>query len=95
MIVIEGGISSEYFFDKMQMYELQPFINNMNKKNKESWEQTRLLAYILAQVNSTKKLSMTDIIKFSWDLDENKVTSISNEDIERLKNKAKEFENKI
>ncbi len=78
------------------MYELQPFINNMNKKNKENWEQTRLLAYILAQVNSTKKLSMTDIIKFSWDSDnENKVTSISNEDIERLKNKAKEYETKL
>lgn len=77
----------------MQMYELEPLISNIHKKNKESWEQTRLLAYITAQVNSTKKLKPTDIISFSWD-DETGDTAISNEDIERLKNKAKQYINK-
>ena len=75
----------------MQMYELEPLMSNIHKKNKESWEQTRLLAYITAQVNSTKKLKSTDIISFSWDNDITGDTSISNEDIQRLKNKAKQY----
>lgn len=76
----------------MQMYELEPLITNIHKKNKESWEQTRLLAYITAQVNSTKKLKPTDIISFSWDNDTSD-TAISNEDVQRLKNKAKQYIN--
>lgn len=60
----------------------------------ESWEQTRLLAYITAQINSTKKLKPTDIISFSWDEESTGDTAISNEDIERLKNKAKQYINK-
>ena len=78
----------------MQMYELEPLISNIHKKNKESWEQTRLLAYITAQVNSTKKLKPTDIISFSWDEDSTGETTISNEDVQRLKEKAKQYINK-
>ena len=74
------------------MYELEPLISNIHKRNKESWEQTRLLAYIIAQVNSTKKLKPTDIISFSWDNDTSD-TAISNEDVQRLKNKAKQYIN--
>lgn len=78
----------------MQMYELQPLISNIHRRNKESWEQARLLAYITAQVNSTKKLKPSDIITFSWDEDVTSDTSISNEDVQRLRNKAKQYINK-
>ena len=75
------------------MYELQPFMENIHLANKESWEQARLGAYITAQVNSSKKLKITDIIEFPWEHSNNKKsnTSISNEDIERLKEKAKKW----
>jgi hypothetical protein len=43
-------------------------------------------------VNSRKKLSPTDIVRFVWD--DNKETGISNEDIERLRQKAKEYSRK-
>lgn len=78
----------------MQMYELEPLISNIHRRNKESWEQARLLAYITAQVNSTKKLKPSDIITFSWDEDVTGDTSISNEDVQRLRNKAKQYINK-
>ena len=78
----------------MQMYELEPLISNIHRRNKESWEQARLLAYITAQVNSTKKLKPSDIITFSWDENTTGDTSISNEDVQRLKNKAKQYINK-
>lgn len=74
------------------MYELEPLLANLHKKNKESWEQTRQVTYVIAQTNSSKKLKPTDIMKFVWD-DEDSDTSISNEDIKRLKDKAKQYIN--
>lgn len=75
------------------MYEVQPLITFMHLKHRDSWEQSRMIAYIIAQVNSRKKLNPTDIIKFDWDNEKeiNKETRISNEDIERLRKKAKEY----
>ena len=76
------------------MYEVQPLVSNIYKKNKEGWEQTRFLAYVTAQVNSTKKLKINDILNFSWDEEiTSSDTSISNDDVERLRNKAKQYLN--
>ena len=66
---------------------------NQHLAFKDSWEQARLISYIIAQTNSKKKLKLTDIISFNWDNEEAPNTSISNEDIDRLSNKAKDFEN--
>ena len=77
------------------MYELEPLVSSIYRKNKESWEQTRLLAYITAQVNSTRKLQPCDIISFSWDEETTTgETSISNDDVQRLKDKARQYINK-
>ena len=46
--------------------------------------------YIFAQSNSKKKLSPQDIMKFPWDeVELEKNIEISNEDIQRLKEKSK------
>ena len=58
--------------------------------HKEGWEQARLVAYLIAQTNSTKELKVTDILKFPWDSEAD--TSISNADVDRLKEKALLFE---
>jgi hypothetical protein len=88
--VVECGIQPDYFLDKMQWYEVDACLNGLENKNKDSWEQTRFLSYITAQVNSSKKLKPTDILSFKWDdLNEtDKETTITNEDIQRLKDKA-------
>lgn len=57
--------------------------------SKESWEQARLNAYMVAQTNSKKRLKLSDIMSFPWEADH--VGYISNEDIDRLKQKAKEY----
>lgn len=90
-LVIEGGLDPEYVLDEMQMYELEPLISNLHKKDRNSWEQARMIAYVIAQCNSTKKLKPTDIMQFTWDNDTTGETSISNEDIKRLKEKAKQY----
>lgn len=79
------------------MYEITPYIRNIHLRSKESWEQARLGAYVTAQVNSTKKLKVTDIMEFPWEKSNNMnktgITDISNEDVERLRNKAKKYLN--
>ncbi|WP_019539799.1 hypothetical protein [Proteiniphilum acetatigenes] len=74
----------------MEFYEIPVIVEGINRKYKESWEQTRFISYITAQVNSSKQLKPTDILKFAWDVD-TKETYISKDDIERLKNKSKEI----
>lgn len=71
------------------MYEAKSLLNYSYYREQESWEQTRLLAYITAQVNSTKKLKMTDIIKFQWDENhKNKAKLMDDSELQRLKAKA-------
>ena len=67
----------------MEWYEIEAALEYQYYSYRESWEQTRLIAFILAQVNSKKRLKMEDIIKFPWDGKE-EAQSISKEDIERL-----------
>lgn len=52
-----------------------------------------MISYIIAQTNSTKQLSPTDIMKFDWDEAKEKDTSISKDDIARLQAKANQFIN--
>nr|WP_254009196.1 hypothetical protein [Bacteroides ovatus] len=73
----------------MQMYELNTILSSLNKSIKNDWEQTRMIAYIIAQCNSSKQLKVTDILKFDWDNDNHdKQEIITQEDVARLKAKA-------
>ena len=76
----------------MQMYEVRAIMKYQHLAQKDSWEQSRMIAYITAQCNSTKKLNPSDIISFQWDkLEDN--TAISTYDLNRLREKAKQYEN--
>lgn len=72
------------------MYELDFLLSSINYSYREEYEIMRFQSYITAQTQSSKKLKPTDIISFTWDKDniEDKVTTISNEDINRLREKA-------
>ena len=37
------------------MYEIEPLVSNIYRKNKESWEQTRFISFIVAQVNRSEE----------------------------------------
>lgn len=91
LVVIQCGVCSlEYFLDKMKPYELSIICDSLHLRNKDSWEQARMIAYIMAQVNSTKRLKPTDIIKFGWENENQDETTTPNkpltkEDVERIK----------
>jgi len=78
---------------ELQDFEVELLYENLKYADRPSWEQNRLLAFILAQVNSKKHLEMTDIMSFPWDDNyEEKNTEMTNEDRDRLREKAKAFE---
>lgn len=75
----------------MQYYEVDALLDNYYMKNKDSWEQARLIAYITAQVNSKDKLSLQDIMKFYWEKDE--VSAVSGEvDMKSIEQELKQME---
>jgi len=81
--------------DIMQPYEVNFILDSIEYADKTSWEQTRLQMYIMAQVNSTKKLKPSDIMQFKWDNNVvDKDTSISEEDKNRLSERAKYIQQK-
>lgn len=79
----------------MQMYEVRAALKYQHFAFRDNWEQSRMIAYIIAQCNSTKKLKPSDIMKFYWDKPEEDDTFISNADVERLKEKAKQYMTKL
>lgn len=95
-VVGEGGVSPSYFLDRMTFGEVETFLMGFNRRNRDTWEQTRIIGYIIAQANSTKKLKQTDILRFPWDESkEDRDTHVSDEEIARLRAKAKQIEQHI
>lgn len=79
--------------DEMEMYEIRAVMDYEYMAHKDSWEQARLVAYLVAQSNSSKQIKVTDIAKFYWEKEEasSDSTALSNADKERLKEKAKQY----
>ena len=74
----------------MTWNELNQILDALDHKVRSDYEQTRLLVHSIYQVNSTKKLNTTDIIKFPWDKEEDFVDQeniMSKEDAEKLINR--------
>lgn len=82
----------DYVLDRMEWYEINAALKYQHYTFKEDWEQARLIAYVMAQVNSKKRLKIEDIIKFPWDKENNiDDTKITKEDIERLNKLAQAY----
>ena len=91
---MQCGVQPDYVLDRMQTYEIETLIENLWMKNKESWEQTRIQAYITAQTQSTKKIDMNDMMSFPWEKKVEKVEDTP-EDIEMMRKEMKEMEDKL
>lgn len=86
----------QYVLDMMEWYEVDAALKYQYYSYKEDWEQARMISYIVAQVNSKKRLKLEDIIKFPWDNKGGEMEhQISKEDIERLQQMAKNYEKAI
>lgn len=95
LVCVQFGVCSvEYFMDKMKPYELSIICDSLHLRVKDSWEQSRMIAYMIAQTNSTKRLKPTDIIKFGWEKDKDKehktqhAKPLTLEDVDAIKARA-------
>lgn len=73
------------------MYELDVMLDCLDNSVKQQWEQTRYQCYTTFQSQSSKKLTPQDIMSFTWDKSEKKDTHVSQEDRERLTEKARKI----
>lgn len=92
--MLQCGVQPDYVLDRMNFYEIEALLENLWMKNKESWEQTRIQAYITAQTQSTKKIDMNDMMSFPWEKKVEKVEDTP-EDIEMMRKEMKEMEDKL
>ena len=89
------GCNADYVLDKMQWYEVNALLKYRHYKIKDNWEQSRLISYLIAQVNTKKTLKLDDIISFEWEKEKHNETIISKEEIEALSKQAEEMEQKL
>lgn len=83
-------VDIKYFMDELQAYEVNDIIECLPYTERNEWERCRYSIYSNLQMNCKKKINPTDIMQFEWDKKET-TTSISNEDIQRLKQKSKQI----
>ena len=67
ILVLECGIAPDYVMDRMEFYEIETLLENKWRKDKESWERTRMEAYFTAQSQSTKEIDPKKLIPLPWD----------------------------
>jgi hypothetical protein len=59
------------------------------------WEQTRFVAYVTAQSQSTKKLKIEDVMRFPWEhKKKTKTQALDAGEVERIKKQMKALESK-
>ncbi|WP_147271963.1 hypothetical protein [Marinilabilia salmonicolor] len=77
------------------MQELDLFVESYTEDFKQEQERLRLLGWWIISVNSTKKVKLTDVIKFSWDNEKEPDNNLMTEDrFNELKDKYKNALNK-
>ena len=80
----------------MTVSEVRCFLEGLGRRNRESWEQTRIIAYVIAQANSTKDLEPSEAPCFPCDeKEEKRQTAVTDAEMERLREKAKLIEKEI
>lgn len=82
------GYDPEYVLDKMDMVEARVAIKYSYYAHKDEWESQRLVAFLIAQTNSRKKLKLEDIIKLPWDANQNEIKEYSLEERQKLEARA-------
>lgn len=78
----------------MQFYEVETLIENLWRKNKESWEQTRTVGYITAQCQSAKKINPQEMMPFPWESD-GQSEEITDDERKDILKEMKDMENKL
>ena len=78
------------------MYEADLLLENAYMVDQAAAERMRMMCWMTAQVNSTKKLEPEDIISFSWEKKEKDPPRfLSNEEVEGMQSFAQQIKSQI
>lgn len=74
----------------MEFYEISALLTYQYLKDKENWEQARMLGFITAKSNGAKIGKMEDLVKFDWEKKQKeKPQFISDEKMEEYRKRAR------
>lgn len=88
------GLAPDYVLDKIEWYEINSLMKFQYYTIKDNWEQARLIAFMIAQTNSKRKLKLQDIVPFAWENEDGEIEEekpITKSEIERLKAMAQNY----
>ena len=63
LVVGEGGVSPEYFLRQMSVGEAKDYIKGLNRRHRQTWEQTRMLCRFVYGAAGGKNFEMA----LPWD----------------------------
>lgn len=69
MLIVNVGLDPEYVYDKMQLWEINLYMERYEEKEKTRLEEQRLWTYltIMPHLDNKKKPKPEDLIKFPWE----------------------------
>ena len=95
MLCFEYKICSvPYFLDEMLLSELQDILDNIQYADRSIWEALRINSFITCQVNSRKKLKLSDIYRLPFDEAED-TEQMTKDDFEQMQKQSKALEDYI
>lgn len=77
----------------MLLSELQDILDNIQFADRSLWEALRINSFITCQVNSRKKLKLTDVYRLPFD--ESEAEQMTKEDFEQMQQQSKILEDYI
>ena len=87
-------LSVPYFCDEMPLYELDDIADNLKYCDTIQWEQTRLIAYILAKANFKNIKKLTEFLPLPSDEEvKKKAAPMTDAEINRLKRLSETWKN--
>lgn len=79
----------------MLLSELSDILDNIQFADRSLWESQRISNFLNCQMNSKKKLNLTDIYRLPFDEDDADKEQLSKDDFEQMQKQSKALEDYI
>lgn len=82
-----------YFLDKATFPEISDFLEGAADRERESWEQTRLLSFIVGRVGGCEAESAEEFLPLPWDEEDDVTCSeVNHDELKKLRESVKSIE---
>jgi len=78
----------------MKTYEVAEYLGSVQYRGRDIKDMARMIAQLIAQVNSKNTIKSTDIVKFPWDSDK-PVPVVTDEEREELAKRAEAIKRQL